>query len=98
MIVRLDIQKIAPGVYAFHCSDALESPTTHDSLSEGISFYGTDIPPEIGEFVNITYGGCQLETTPVNELVNKAEVLAQRLVALMAALHEAGRQRGEYCA
>jgi hypothetical protein len=98
MILQLNVQRLEPGVYAFHCADAPDSPSTHNTIAEGFRFYGNDIPPEIATFVNIEYGGCQLETTPVSELESKAEALAQRLMQLVARLHEAAAHRGQYCA
>lgn len=89
MIIRLQIEKLAPGVYQGHCTGESDCPDTHGSIADCLRQYGREIPPELAKFANIEYGGCHLETTPVDDLAPKADALADRLMALIAALHTA---------
>jgi hypothetical protein len=89
MIVQLNIERLAPGTYQVHCSGAPDQPTTHNSIADGLRKYGADIPSDFAKFVNIEYGGCHLETMPVESLELAADKLADRLMQLIAALHAA---------
>lgn len=90
MIVHLQIEKIAPGVYRGHCDGEPSKSPTYSSIADCLRFYGEEIPPEFAQFINIGYAGCQLDTVAIAELTAAADGLAGRLMDLVANTYTVG--------
>ncbi len=88
VVLDLILVKEAPSVYAAYCSRIEGEPSYHDSLQEALLHVAEFIPEEVAKFVNVAYCGCRLETAAICQLPSNAEVMASRLVALVAEVHQ----------
>lgn len=82
------IEKEDTALYSVFWPQFHETPTYYESLSAAIAHASQEIPEELAKYVNISYKGCQLETTAVYRLSAQAEALANRLVCLVAEIHQ----------
>lgn len=96
MILTIDINKEAPGIYvarAHSRSVLVTEPETYDSIEIAIRSQALSIPEGFADFVDFTYGGMSTGTFAVAEVPGKAAELANRLVALVAEMHLIGESR-----
>ncbi|MFZ3139153.1 hypothetical protein [Polaromonas sp.] len=89
MILQLDIEQLAPGLYEAHCECQTPPTTLHGSISAALKHYGTDIPADFCRFVEVRYDGVSSGTTAVTRLANEPEAMARQLMGLAAAVYEA---------
>lgn len=89
MILELDIEQLAPGVYEVHCECQTPPTSHHSSLSAALKEYGTAIPDDFCRFVEVRYAGVTLGTTAVSRLAHEPEAMARQLLALAGAYHDA---------
>lgn len=93
-VIDLDICKLANSVYEARCEGAPETATVHQSISDALLYYGTDVPEGFARYVNISYGGISLGTQPISRLATHAEAMAHELVELSVEVQYAARELG----
>lgn len=87
MILKLELEKLESGTYEARCTGQV-TPTFHDSIAAALRHYGEDIPPEFARFVEVRYHEVSLGTTRVSRLTKEPELMANELVALLAAVYQ----------
>ncbi|MDB5928821.1 MAG: hypothetical protein JWR60_528 [Polaromonas sp.] len=88
MILQLDIEQLAPGVYEVHCQDEPPPSPLFSSISAALKHYGMTIPDDVCRFVEVRYDGVTTGTTAVARLANEPEAMARQLLALAAAVYD----------
>ncbi|MDI1268045.1 MAG: hypothetical protein PSV40_02945 [Polaromonas sp.] len=89
MILTVEIDKIAPGIYEAHPTlggVAAREPETYDRIDTAIRQEALGAEG-FANFVEFIYGGMSTGTYEVQEASANASNLANRLVALLAQLH-----------
>lgn len=96
MIFTVHINKEVPGMYlarACQGSTEVSKAESYDRIETAIR--GEAARAEgCADFLNFTYGGMSTGTFPVQDVPAKASELADRLVYLIAQMHEIDEQRG----
>ncbi|MCP5262969.1 MAG: hypothetical protein H6929_16565 [Rhodoferax sp.] len=97
MILRIDINKEAPGTYIARAHNnrvLVTEPETYDQIETAIREQTLNIPDEFAHFVEFTYGCMSTGTFAVAEVPARAAELANRLVALNAEMHLISESKG----
>lgn len=89
MILELNIRKLASGAYEAQCEGEVSESGIHHSIAALLAHYGTEIPAEFGQFVNVEYAGVRLATTSVASLATDSERHASELVQMVAEIYPA---------
>lgn len=98
MILNIDISKEAPGIYiarAYQSRSLVTEPETYDRIEDAIREQALSVPDGFAYFLEFTYGGMSTGTMPIGDVPAQAAALAEKLVSLNAALHEASASRGK---
>lgn len=93
MILTLDIEKAAPGIYIAHAMNGgvlVTEPAEYNSIEAAIAAEAQAVPEGFAHFMEIRYYGCSSGTELIEALPRKASAIADRLVALVAELHRLG--------
>lgn len=96
MILTIDIDKQVPGVYVARATQGgvlVTEPEKYGKIEEAIRQEALNVPPGFAHFLEFTYGGMSTGTFPVQDVPAKAGELADRLVYLIAQMHEIDEQR-----
>lgn len=91
MIPDLHISKLESSLYEARLSDGgieISGPTLHATIAEALEFVGRDVPEDFAHFVDVHYGGGSIGTTAIVRLVVDAPTIADRLVAIAAAVYQ----------
>lgn len=89
MILSIDIDKIAPGIYQArpHVGGTqAREPANYDRIDDAIRQEALGAEG-FADFVEFSYGGMSTGTYAIQEAVMKAAELANRLVSLIAETH-----------
>lgn len=90
MILTLDIQKEAPGIYVARVENAGELVTkaaVYNSIEAAISGEASAVPDGFAHFLEIRYDGFSSGTELIEAVAGKATEIANRLIALVAERH-----------
>ena len=92
MIIVLDLSKVEPGLYRADLTQggvAVTEPTFHTRLADALREAAASVPADFAKFLEPRYAGCTTGTISCEQLSLQAEQVADRLVALLAQLHQA---------
>lgn len=90
MVITFQIVKVTIGLYrAVATSSGVElaEPAHYHSLEEAIQSEASALPEEFAHFADVTYGGVTSGTQSVESLKSQSAEVANRLVAVLAAMH-----------
>ena len=90
MTLTLDITKMQSGTYEArlsHGGQEVTGTTLHESIAAALRTVAQDINEDFAHFVEARYGGVSSGTIGINRLAAEADVVADHLVAMVAALH-----------
>ena len=90
MILSIDITKQAPGIYEARAtqSDVLVTePETYDRIETAIREEARNIPDGFAHFVEFTYYGMSTGTLMIQDAIERAGELADRLMELISEEH-----------
>lgn len=90
MIPKLQVIKVEPGCYEARLSDGdveITDATLHATIAAALRHVAIDMPDDFAHFVDVHYSGASVGTIGTLRLAAEAEVVADRLVELVAAVH-----------
>lgn len=91
MVLTFEIDKIQPGQYraiATVRGGAVSEPGIYSKIHEAIRKEAEAVPEGFAHFGEVHYGGMSSGTYPLQEVVEKAPEIADRLMWLVAKSHE----------
>lgn len=90
MILNIDITKQAPGIYVARCTKTSVLATEldiYDRIDTAIREEARNIPDGFAHFVEFTYHGMSTGTLLIQDAIERAEELADRLMVLISEGH-----------
>lgn len=90
MIIMLDIEKAAPGIYiarAMNGGVLVTEPAEYNSIESAIAMEAQAVPEGFAHFMEVRYGGFSSGTELLKALPGKASAISDRLIALVAESH-----------
>ena len=96
-IQHINISKQAPGTYvaqAMKAGQLATEPQIYDRIETAIIEEAQSIPEGFAHFVEFTYYGLSTGTLEIQDAIERAGQLADRLMALMATQHRIMDLRG----
>lgn len=90
-ILTLQIDKVLPGQYRTEVregSSQVTDESMHSSIADAIREEALAVPEGFAHFMEVRYHGMSSGTYALRDLTQQADAVADRLVSLLAEMHE----------